>query len=460
MGVFQQTGRTDGNGSLDGIEEGEKVFHQTVGQLGPEESLQNHVVGGIAQGYLVQLVGVHELIEHIGTKHHGFRNHDRGVFKLVELGMTLHHVIDKGQSAPLASQRAVADAGKIGITVETVALEHGYHALVFHLAVFHDGFENNLPMCVDVLKGFPRNLFQELGHREDGTRIQPARDVVAADVVEEGFGRNGENHVLKFLQVMNAGHFLQGMGVAEDEVAETEIVRHGFAQIDVHLLGVLIDEHGIQFRGISAVAFFGRLKNQGNKWITATYLAQQAYPCFRVVYASTGKTGIGNDAQHVVLVLVIQVHGFLVRTGQHDFRTTAHAQRTLVLVQGFGGKLLALAEHELVEIGQHGRIEADRIFHEQNHLYANFLDVVLQVHLVLNQFDDGDQQVGISQPAEHVFKNAQVLVFHPFLDAMRKRSQHHQRQMGILPLDVAGNVEGVTIVRTRHADDQVEHGVA
>ena len=131
-----------------------------------------------------------------------------------------------------------------------------------------------------------------------------------------------------------------------------------------------------------------------------------------------------------------------------------------MLVQGFGGKLLALAEHELVEIGQHGRIEADGVFHEQNHLHTDFLDVVLQVHLVLNQLDDGHQQIGISQPAEHVFENAQVLVFHPFLDAMRKRSQHHQRQMRILPLDVAGNVEGVTVVGTRHTDDQVEHGVA
>ena len=315
VGVFQQAGRTDGNGGLDGIEEGEKVFHQTVGQLGPEESLQNHVVGGIAQGYLVQLVGVHELIEHIGTKHHGFRNHDRGVFKLVELGMTLHHVIDKGQSAPLASQRAVADTRKIGIAVETVALEHGHHALVFHLAVFHDGFENNLPVCVDVLKGFPRNLFQELGHREDGTRIQPARDVVAADVVKEGFCRNSENHVLEFFQVMDAGHFLQGMGVAEDEVAETEVVGHGFAQVDVHLLGVLVDEHGIQFGGILAVTFFGRLQNQWDERIAPAYLTQQAYPCLCIVFAFTGETGIGNDAQHVVLVLVIQVHGFLVRTG-------------------------------------------------------------------------------------------------------------------------------------------------
>ena len=315
-------------------------------------------------------------------------------------------------------------------------------------------------MCVDVLKGFPRNLFQELGYREDGTRIQPARDVVAADVVEEGFGRNGENHVLQFFQVMDAGHFLQGVGVAEDEVTEPEVIGHGFAQVDVHLLGILVDEHGIQFRGILAVTFFGRLQNQRDEWVVLAYLTQQTDPGFRVVYASTGKTGIGNDTQHVVLVLVIQVHGFLVRTGQHDFRTTAHAQRTLVLVQGFGGKLLALAEHELVEIGQYGRIEPDGVFHKQNHLYTDFLDVVLQVHLVLNQLDDGDQQVSIPQPAEHVFEDTQILVFHPFLDAMRKRSQHYQRQMGILPLDVAGDVEGVTVVGTRHTDDQVEHGVA
>ena len=66
--------------------------------------------------------------------------------------MAFYHVVNESQAASLSSQRTITDTGKIGITVETVALEHGYHSLVFHLAVFYDGFENYLAVGIDVLK--------------------------------------------------------------------------------------------------------------------------------------------------------------------------------------------------------------------------------------------------------------------------------------------------------------------
>ena len=44
-------------------------------------------------------------------------------------------------------------------------------------------------------------------------------------------------------------------------------------------------------------------------------------------------------------------------------------------------------------------------------------------------------------------------------DAVRERRKHHQRDIGILLLDGAGNVEGIAIVRTRHDNHQVERGI-
>ena len=152
MRVFQQTGGADGYRCLHGIKEGKEVLYQAVGELGTKEGMKNHIVGRIAQGYLIQLVGVHELVEYIGTKNHGFRNHDRRVIKLIELCVTFYHVVNKGQASSLSSQRTIANTGKVGIAVEAVALEHGHHSLVLHLAVFYDSFENNLPVCVNVLK--------------------------------------------------------------------------------------------------------------------------------------------------------------------------------------------------------------------------------------------------------------------------------------------------------------------
>ena len=98
-----------------------------------------------------------------------------------------------------------------------------------------------------------------------------------------------------------------------------------------------------------------------------------------------------------------------------------------MLVQGFCGKFLTLPENELVEVGQYGGIKADGIFYQHNHLYADFLNVMLQVHLVFYQLDDGHQQIGVSQPAEHILEDAQIFMLHSFLNTVRERSQYNQR---------------------------------
>ena len=63
---------------------------------------------------------------------------------------------------------------------------------------------------------------QELGNREHGTRIEPTADVVAADVVEERFGRYGKEDVLQLFKVANAGNFFQRIWVAENEIAKSK----------------------------------------------------------------------------------------------------------------------------------------------------------------------------------------------------------------------------------------------
>ena len=117
--------------------------------------------------------------------------------------MTLHHVVDESQTTSLSSQRSVTNACKVRIAVETVALEHSHHSLIFHLAVFHDGFENNLPVSVDILQTFPTNLLQEFGHRENSPGIKPAGYMVAYNMVLQGLSRNREYNILQFLQIID-----------------------------------------------------------------------------------------------------------------------------------------------------------------------------------------------------------------------------------------------------------------
>ena len=80
--------------------------------------VQNILVGGVAEGYGPQVVLVHELVEEVGTEHHGLGNLYGSIREVVELRMTLDDVVKEGKATPFATQRAVANAGKVGIAVE------------------------------------------------------------------------------------------------------------------------------------------------------------------------------------------------------------------------------------------------------------------------------------------------------------------------------------------------------
>lgn len=155
------------------------------------------------------------------------------------------------------------------------------------------------------------------------------------------------------------------------------------------------------------------------------------------------------------LYFFVNVNSFFVSTCQHYFGSSTHAQGTLVGIQGFGREFLTLLQHEFIEIRQYGRIEADAVFYQQNGLDAYLVDVMLQVHFVFYQLDDGYQQVGISQPAENVFERAEVFVGYAFGDAVTEGGQYHHRDVGILPFDITCHVETFVVACSRHADNEV-----
>ena len=145
--------------------------------------LEDDIVGSVAQGDSPQVVRVHELVEEVGTEHDRLRYLHGGVLKLVELGVALDDVVEECQATALAAQRAVANAGEVGVTVELQAVEDGHHADVLHVAVLHDGIEDDLAVGIHILQLVPRDGFQELRDGEDGTGAEPAAHVVAGDVV-------------------------------------------------------------------------------------------------------------------------------------------------------------------------------------------------------------------------------------------------------------------------------------
>lgn len=111
--------------------------------------------------------------------------------------------------------------------------------------------------------------------------------MVAYNMVLQGLSRNREYNILQFLQIMNAGYFLHRTRINENKIAETEIPRNSIPQIDIHFLGILIDERSFKPGSIGTVALLCRLKNQRHVRITLADLSQQ----FNAASESTAFTG-------------------------------------------------------------------------------------------------------------------------------------------------------------------------
>ena len=169
-------------------------------------------------------------------------------------------------------------------------------------------------------------------------------------MIKERLGGHGKEDILQLFQVLHTGYLFARLRVAEDEVAEAEVVHHGTAQVHVHLLGVLVDEGRAVFGGIGGILRFAALDDQRHEGV---FLADgraeldAAQSILRAAFC-LGEADVGDDAQQVVLILLINAVGLVVRACQDNLGTASHAQGALVGIQGFGAELLALLQHELV----------------------------------------------------------------------------------------------------------------
>ena len=258
---------------------------------------------------------------------------------------------------------------------------------------------------------------------------------------------------------MDAGNLLMRLGVAEDKVTEPHVLLHQLAQVHAQLLGVLVHETEAFRLRLLAVLALGTFQYQRQVFIPLPDGMQEPQAGVGHFLSAHGKTGIADDTKRIVSEPLIKRHRLLVVTGQHHLGSAPHAQSRRVAIECLLREILALGQDVTIQVWQYAAIETYGVFHQQYHLHASLLDIVLQVHLVLYQLDDGKNKVGIAQPAEHVVENREVFVLHALGDAMGKRGEHHARDVRELLLDIPGHIESVVVRRARHANHQVHlHG--
>ena len=338
--------------------------------------------------------------------------------------MTLDDVIEERQTTSLTSQRALTDTGEMAVGIEFQTIEHRHYTDVLHTTILYNGIEDDLAMGIHILEFMPGDMLQKCRHGEDGTGTEPTAHVVSRHVVKHRIARNLEDVILQLLQRRHTRHLLLCHRVTEDEVAEAHVFLNEFMEVHIEFGRVLVDEMEALCLGLRAVDGLGGIEDQRHILVTATDLTQQFQTSLRVTllhmrqppgHRLHGETGIRDHAQRVIMVLLIDLHRLLVVGGKHHLGASALTLSSGMGVQGLRREPLRLGEDIVIEVWQDGRVETDVILHQQDHLHTRLLDIVLNVHLVLQQLDDRHDEVGIAQPAEHIVEHRHILV----LDALR-----------------------------------------
>ena len=133
------------------LEEGEEVGDVAVGQLCLQKVLKDNFVRRITEGDAIEIVLLHELVKDIGAEHHGLGNLYGSPTETVEVGVRLDDVVEESQATSLAAERTIADTREMGIAVELATIEDSHHAKVFHVAILHDGVEDDLAVSIHIL---------------------------------------------------------------------------------------------------------------------------------------------------------------------------------------------------------------------------------------------------------------------------------------------------------------------
>ena len=111
-------------------------------------------------------------------------------------------------------------------------------------------------MRIYVLQRLPSNLLQELGRRKHGTGVEPTRDMIATDVIEQRLLRNGKDYILQLFQIAHTRHLFKCIRIAEYKISKTKMLGNDFTQVYIHFFRVLIHKTRVVSAGVYLIIDF------------------------------------------------------------------------------------------------------------------------------------------------------------------------------------------------------------
>jgi hypothetical protein len=125
-------------------------------------------------------------------------------------------------------------------------------------------------------------------------------------------------------------------------------------------------------------------------------------------------------------------------------------------VHTLGDEPLGLAQKLGVEDGEEGRIVADVVLDQEDHLHAYRPRVVGDIPLVLDVLDDGEEDPRVSLPDEDALELAGLGAGQDIRQLVVVESQEHDRNVEPRLPHLAGQLQHVHVADVKGGDDQVE----
>ena len=165
---------------------------------------------------------------------------------------------------------------------------------------------------------------------------------------------------------------------------------------------------------------------------------------------------VRNHSQKIVLIFLIKSDSIVVIGRHQDLRAGALTGLLLLLVKGIADGRTVLMQEYAVQRRQIGGIVADRVLHQQDRLHAVAQDVVVRVHPILDQLDDGDYDVRAVVPAEDVVYARLVSLRDLAEYLLRVAAQEHHGHFRIALLRFVREGEHIQLAHIVHGDREVE----
>ncbi len=169
--------------------------------------------------------------------------------------------------------------------------------------------------------------------------------------------RNREDIVLQFLQVVNTSHLFHRVRIAEDEIAKTEMSGKQVLDVLIDFLGILVNKSRFALVSVWLLVALAGIEHQRHIFIYFTNGAKQ-FETRQFILLGTvclhRETTVADDSQYIVTIFGIERPCFFIRTRQDNLGTSTHTQHLQLRVQCLSGKLQALLQDKLIEIGQQG----------------------------------------------------------------------------------------------------------